>query len=213
MERVRQGWIFGSGLAVMATALSIFFLDRPAATFAHDAFHGGAVFVALTHIIDPVLPLAVIGFVLIGGAMLLGWSPPRAVMLIFQICIATLLAVVVKDQLKYAFGRTWPETWVNNNPSWIRDGVAGFTPFHGGAGWASFPSGHMTVTTAPMVVLMRTLGRIWRWICALPIALVAIGLYGADYHFVGDMLAGVMVGAYCAAVTLLIIETRRSVVR
>ena len=27
-------------------------------------------------------------------------------------------------------------------------------PFHGGQGWASFPSGHTTLATAPMAVLM-----------------------------------------------------------
>jgi hypothetical protein len=40
------------------------------------------------------------------------------------------------------FGRTWPESWLGDNPSWIRDDVFGFFPFHGGRGWESFPSGH-----------------------------------------------------------------------
>ena len=29
--------------------------------------------------------------------------------------------------MKYAFGRLWPETWVDNNPSWIHDGAYGFS--------------------------------------------------------------------------------------
>jgi hypothetical protein len=47
--------------------------------------------------------------------------------------LSLIVARAAKDQLKFVFGRTWPETWVNNNPSLIHDGVFGFNPFHGGA--------------------------------------------------------------------------------
>ena len=76
------------------------------------------------------------------------------------------MAETIKNGLKFVFGRTWPETWVNNNPSFIRDGVYGFNWFHGGAGYASFPSGHMSVTCALAAVL-------WIWVSALAAALGA----------------------------------------
>ncbi len=196
----KHTWVGVFFLAGVATAISVALLDGPAATFVHGLDRPLQPFIALTHLVDPVLPVAIIGFLGLGSAVALGWNPPPWARLALAVCVASLLAVMVKDQLKYAFGRTWPETWVNNNPSWIRDHVMGFTPFHGGPGWASFPSGHTTLATAPMTVLMITLRSAWRWLCAVPIALVAIGLYGADYHFIGDMIAGVMVGALCAAI-------------
>ena len=55
---------------------------------------------------------------------------------------------------KGLFGRTWPESWLGNNPSWIRDGVFRFFPFHGGAGLGFlFPLGHAAVITATATLL------------------------------------------------------------
>src|SRR5262249_32199585 len=118
-----------------------------------------------------------------------------------SVALLTALAYVassaIKETLKYAFGRTWPETWINNNPSLIRDGVSGFNFFHGGPGYASFPSGHTAAIASVMVVL---------WICyprgrplyALLIATVVIGLLGANYHFLSDIIAGGFIGGSAA---------------
>ncbi len=187
--------------ACAATALSIGFVDRPAATWSHEAFHGAEIFRALTHIVDPVLPLAALGFLVMGFAALTGWRPGPLAYSLFCACMAVLIAVAIKDQAKFAFGRLWPETWVNDNPSWIGGGSYGFFPFHGGTGWSSFPSGHMTVITAPMAVMWRRYPA-WRWLAALPVALVALGLYGADFHFVADMIAGTLLGTVCALCVL-----------
>src|SRR5581483_7031030 len=51
---------------------------------------------------------------------------------LFAACVSLLVVVQFKETLKLAFGRTWPDTWIDNNPSLIRDGVYGFNPFHGG---------------------------------------------------------------------------------
>jgi membrane-associated phospholipid phosphatase len=139
-----------------------------------------------------------------GVAALSGWRPGRHGQTLIACCLAALVAFAIKDQLKFAFGRLWPETWVNGNPSWIGNGAYGFNPFHGGTGWSSFPSGHMTDITAPMAVLWHRFAR-WRLMAALPILLVAVGLYGADYHFIGDMIAGVYLGAASAAGILVIL--------
>jgi len=117
-----------------------------------------------------------------------------------------LVSAAIKDQLKYAFGHPWPETWVDDNPSWIKNGAYGFFPFHGRAGWSSFPSGHMTEVTAPVAVLWARLPR-WRLVLVLPVLVVAVGLFGADYHFVGDMVAGVYLGAACGAGILAVMRT------
>ena len=194
------GWVTVL-LACAASLASIAFVDRPAAQLTHDVFHGDRMFVALTHIVDPLLPAASLGLLGLGGAMLAGWRPGPVWRIVLCACLAVLATVAVKDQAKYAFGRLWPETWVNRNPSWIADGAYGFFPFHGGTGWTSFPSGHMAVVTAPMAVVWRSL-RAWRVLTLVPIGLVAVGLYGADYHFVGDMIAGTLLGWVCARVVL-----------
>jgi membrane-associated phospholipid phosphatase len=182
----------------LATVLSILYVDRTAATWSHASFHGIAIFIDLTHIDDPIVPIAALGFLVIGAAAYCGWQPGPVARAFFCACVAVLVALMIKDQAKYAFGRLWPETWVNNNPSWVDTGAYGFFPFHGGAGWSSFPSGHMTAIAAPMVVFWRALPRRWRWLPLIPIALVALGLYGADYHFVSDMIAGTLLGTLCA---------------
>lgn len=208
-KRKRTSGLIAFGLAAAATLLSILFLDRPAALFAHAAFGGWSGFIALTHLVDPVLPLSAIGFLVIGGGMALGWTPPPWARVTFGLCVAALLAIVVKDQLKYAFGRTWPETWIKDNPSLIRDGVMAFAPFHGGPGWASFPSGHTTSAVAPATALVMSSRSPWRWLGLLPCCLVAIGLYGADYHFVGDIVGGALVGSLCAAITVAMLAEHR----
>jgi membrane-associated phospholipid phosphatase len=182
--------------AVVLIGLSIAFVDRPASTWAHALMHP-AFFVRLTHLVDPVLPAAIIGLAAAGVAAALGWRPQACGKTLIACCLTAVIAVVIKEQLKFVFGRTWPETWIGN-PSWIGNGAYGFHFFHGGEGWASFPSGHMTMITAPFAVLWQRTRR-WRWLCAVPVLAVAIGLFGADYHFVSDMIAGFYLGAACAA--------------
>jgi membrane-associated phospholipid phosphatase len=138
---------------LIVAPLAIMFVDRAVSSWSHAKLHGQAMFVDLTFIAD-YLAIAC-GWVLLlaGLAWLAGRRPGRAERVAVAAALAVLAASAIKDQLKRAFGRTWPETWTHHNPSWIGNGVFGFFPFHGGEGWASFPSGHTTVTTAAMAVL------------------------------------------------------------
>ena len=68
-----------------------------------------------------------------------------------------------------------------------------FDFFHGGAGWAAFPSGHTTLITAPLAVLWFAAPR-WRWALPIPFLAVVVGLLGADYHWLADIIAGFFVG-------------------
>jgi membrane-associated phospholipid phosphatase len=114
--------------------------------------------------------------------------------------ISFILANFINNQLKYAFGRTWPETWIENNSSLIQNGVFGFNPFHGGPGFASFPSGHVAAVCAAITVLW------WSYTSLRPIyvacvAAIAIGLIGANYHFLSDILGGAFVGISVGYIT------------
>ena len=181
---------------VVAVGLCVAFVDRAFATWAHNTFHGARAFVVLTHFADPILPGSALGLIAGAVAVMSGWRPGRVGRTFIACCMAALMAYAIKDQAKFAFGRLWPETWINSNPSWISNGAYGFAPFHGGAGWSSFPSGHMTGVTAPASVLWRRSPR-WRWPIGLFVLLVAVGLLGADYHFVSDVIAGAFLGAAC----------------
>jgi membrane-associated phospholipid phosphatase len=107
--------------------------------------------------------------------------------------VSMIVAEATKSQLKYIFGRTWPETFVNNNPSLISNNAYGFNFFHGGPGYASFPSGHMTTICAVASVLWIYYPK-FRALYALVVIVVAIGLIGADYHFLSDIIAGSLLG-------------------
>jgi membrane-associated phospholipid phosphatase len=190
--------LFGAILSgVLLVSLSIAFVDRPAATWSHANLHTIVAFQWLTHLVDPILPLAAILLVVVAVGVASGWQPPAWVRTLVACALAAMIAVIIKDELKFAFGRLWPETWVHGNPSWIANGAYGFFPFHGGQGWESFPSGHMTRIAAVMAVLWQQAPR-QRWLWGALVALVALGLFGADYHFIGDIIAGTYLGAACA---------------
>lgn len=187
---------FGSW--IIASLFCIVFVDCAASTWSHAHLHGIGIFDALTHIVDPLQPAAAAGIALAGVAIVVfRWRPGETGRTLIAACLALLIAVALKEQIKFVFGRTWPETWVNQNPSWISNGVYGFHFFHGGEGWASFPSGHMTQISAVAAVLWWRV-RALRWLWAALAALVAIGLFGADYHFVGDLVAGAYLGVATA---------------
>ncbi len=189
-----RNWSLGFLGTAIAVAASYFWLDRPIALLAHAELQRFHLFEKLTFIPDALVPLAVVAFIValgLGGLSGRPLSRFQSVMLLSGLSLAG--AVVAKDQLKLAFGRPWPETWTRNNLSFIRDGAYGFHPFHGGPGYASFPSGHMTMTCTVMTVL---------WICypayrpvyAVGMAAVAVGLVGANFHFLSDAIAGGFLG-------------------
>src|SRR5271157_1252998 len=107
-----QKWSIGFLLSVGFVAGSYVWLDRPIALFVHDQFQHFDLFRVLTYIPDIITPLMVLAF---AAAGLHAWSgrPLPKLQTVVVLAVASLaVAAVVKDQLKFAFGRTWPETWV-----------------------------------------------------------------------------------------------------
>jgi membrane-associated phospholipid phosphatase len=122
--------------------------------------------------------------------------------------LSVLTAMQINAILKRCFGRTWPESWLGDNPSWIGDAAFGFSPFHGGAGWASFPSGHTTAITTPAVILWflwPELRPVW---AALVVSVIA-GLLGGNYHFVSDIIGGLYLGTVIGLTMLGIMHSPR----
>ena len=188
---------FALPAGLLLVGASILLVDRAASTWSHDHLHRPAVLDWPTHLVDPMRwgsALTLIGLGLAAG--LRGWRPGRGGRTAIAACLAILVAYEIKEGMKALFGRTWPETWVDGNPSWIRDHAYGFHLLHGGTGWESFPSGHTAQAAALATVLWLRAPRLRAAAVAL-VVLVAGGLWGSDYHFVGDILAGGLLGAAC----------------
>lgn len=169
------------------------FVDRPVATFAHD--HNAAAKPFLEPLTYP--PPVVQAWVPAALALLAvrrAWGPFRRWE---RVVLAAGVAIVLADQFRqsiaYLAGRYWPDTWTDNNPSYIADGAYGFHPFHSGSWYRSFPSGHTARTLAAAAVVWLAYPRL-RWVCVLASAAEVVGLVGMNYHFVSDVIAGGFVG-------------------
>ena len=192
-----RAWGISALGAIAAIIIAYFFVDRPVASFVYANLHHRQLdFRKLTYVSEIVQGASV--FIIAWGVWLYAQRKPfgPAADALVRAAAALCVTFAAKDQLKYGFGRTWPETWTNNNPSFIKDGVLGFFPFHGGQGWYAFPSGHTATIVAFMTVLWVIWPR-WRALYAIVIALPIIGLIGADYHWISDIIAG---GALAAAI-------------
>ncbi|CAH0539356.1 phosphatase PAP2 family protein [Vibrio marisflavi] len=111
----------------------------------------------------------------------------------FLVAISLYVSSLAKNLLKFVFGRYWPATWKEGNPSWINNQEYGFHPFHSGVWYQSFPSGHATAIFASMIVLALFYPRL-RILSVLLIALTCIGQLGMYYHFVSDLIGGAYLG-------------------
>ncbi|MBW4023769.1 MAG: phosphatase PAP2 family protein [Proteobacteria bacterium] len=207
--RFSLGAITGAVVSCAAlVGLSIAFVDRPVALLMHGTFHRSYWFAPLAGIGQIPLSLAGPALIVASIAAWRGWRPGSRGWSIIVCAIAVVVTINMKDALKGAFGRTWPETWVQNNPSFIRNGVYGFWPFHGGEGWASFPSGHTAAIAAVAGVLWWRIPE-WRLLWALLVVLTASGLVIDTYHFLGDVIAGAYLGFACGSAIALLTSVIR----
>lgn len=198
-RRSAQALAAGAALA----AFCFFFVDRPVARFVHD------------HALNQTPGLEQITFV---PPIVQAWAPAALVLLALRRALGPLtpwqralaaaaVAIIVADQfresLSFVFARYWPATW-RGNPSYLGDGTYGFVLFRDGKDYGSFPSGHMARTAAVVAACwLAWPSRGWRALGAAAIAAEAVALVGMNYHFVGDVAFGTIlggtVGAWCAA--------------
>jgi membrane-associated phospholipid phosphatase len=187
-------------LCAALVGLCYFFVDRPVAFYVHR--HAFARYPLLKWLTYP--PPVVQAWVPVVLSALLARRALGPFRRWERALLAAGVGLVLADQfresLSFAFGRYWPETWIDNNPSLIRDGAYGFHPFHGGSAYGSFPSGHAARTVAVAAVVWVAYPG-WRWASVAASLAVAVGLVGMDYHFVGDVIAGGFVGGIVGAYT------------
>lgn len=181
------------GFCTVLVTFAYFFIDKPVARGAYDyGLNQYDIFKWMTYI--PLLLQALAPLMIVWAVIHLAWRPlPRLERTLFAASVSLLITLVFKDHLKFVFGRYWPDTWIHNNPSLLRNGAYGFHPFHGGIAYASFPSGHAARIFSVMSIVWIAYPR-WRWLCVVGCASVIIGLLGMNYHFVSDIVAGASLG-------------------
>jgi membrane-associated phospholipid phosphatase len=205
-----RGWLLALVLVALAVVISYYWLDRPIALLVHSLLpqKTHAVLEPVTYVPNPLISVAAIVFLVLGIRSLAGpLSKLQAA--IFLCSISLLVAEAIKSQLKFVFGRTWPETWHQNNPSFIHDGIYGFNLFHGGEAYQSFPSGHMTAICVLASVLWIYYPRL-RPIYLVATFVVLVGLVGANFHFLSDTIAGAFVGASTGLMTTMLFNQSAS---
>jgi membrane-associated phospholipid phosphatase len=104
-----------------------------------------------------------------------GWSRVETVAV--AAAVSTLCTALAALLLKITFGR----------------GSDGFHPFHFGAAFWAFPSGHTACTVSVTAVARVAAPRWWLLWWAVP-ATVAAALIALNHHFVGDIFGGAFVG-------------------
>ena len=197
-------------IAGVVTIVCYFWLDQPLAFFLHRNIADKTVFVWLQRftVAFPLLSSFILAWC---GLWTLMDRPFSRVQSVALTCSISFISTsLITSQLKYAFGRTWPNTWIESNPSLIQNGVFGFNPFHGGLGFASFPSGHAAAICSVMTVLWWSCPN-WRPIYVACVAAVVFGLIGANYHFLSDILSGMFVGTSVGYITTKISSPNGSV--
>src|SRR5579862_8652544 len=162
-------WLSCFAVTIVAVAIAYAWVDRPTAFFAHDHWAQIKFFGKLPLISESLFPIAAVIFLTVAAKVLLNRTVSKVHGYLFLCGLSLVVAETIKEQLKYVFGRSWPETWTNNNPSLIHDNVYGFNFFHSGQAYSSFPSGHTNAICAVMAVLWFAYPR-YRPLYIVPVA-------------------------------------------
>lgn len=197
-------------VASVAVVVCYFFVDRPVAFFVHR--HRPPCVDELRWLTEP-------------PPLMQSWSPLVLLLLavcrtigpwrrwqaaLFLACVSVIVADQFRESLGDLCGRYWPETWHDNNPSLIGTGAYGFHPFQVGDDVGSFPSGHAARIAAFFSVFWLTMPR-GRWLYAVFAAPMLVALVALNYHFVGDVIAGAVIGILVATWAIRLGELNKSV--
>jgi membrane-associated phospholipid phosphatase len=195
-------WLFGLVMTGLLTFISVAWIDKPIAILVNNAFgprHLPSEVASSPGLSIPIVSALV--FIIFGLSAILGRNFSKLERTIVWCDISVLAAEATKNQLKYAFGRTWPDSWGPQIMSLIRDDVYEFHFFHSGQSYESFPSGHAAVVAAVMTVLWILFPKL-RAVYATCIGAADVGLVLLNLHFVSDVIAGTFVGVSAGLFTV-----------
>jgi membrane-associated phospholipid phosphatase len=118
----------------------------------------------------------------------------RSTLFFHLIAYAVPIAFILKLCLKFIFGRITTKAWL------VHPELYGFNWFHGRGMYDGFPSGHMLVFTTLIAAFWRFFPR-YRYPCIMIVLLLGSALIATNYHFLGDVIAGVYLGIFVEAGT------------
>mgnify|MGYP001258112118 CR=1 FL=1 len=175
----------------LATYLCIRYLDRPVSLFVNDCLYGNSHWSALTSSLPDILLLVVI-IISIPCAFWHFYRKKRSLFdaktsLLGFLALTLPIAFILKSILKYLFGRVETRYWLHHQQ------VYEFHWLHGGSKFNGFPSGHMIVLVTLFAAIARYCAG-YRLPCYTLMALLALLLVSTNYHFVGDVIAGMYLG-------------------
>jgi membrane-associated phospholipid phosphatase len=206
-------WLIALLAVAVAVVVCYVWFDWVIANWVHAhkaVYRSRDIFEPLTHIPDPFIPVGAAAFLIFGLRAVSG-APSRKLYDVIVACgISAVMTETIKNGLKWFFGRPWPETWRHNNSSWIGNQDYAFHWFQGGGQFSSFPSGHTAATFAVLSVLWICYPR-WRALYVLAALAVIASLVGANFHFLGDTIAGAFLGATVGWITVLLLDRMSSV--
>jgi membrane-associated phospholipid phosphatase len=180
-------------LGAIVVAACYYFVDRPVALWVHahalvprESLWWPAI------VSDWLRDAAAVAIVLV-LLWRLGKRGGRLQTTLLAISASLVAATLLKCLLKWGFGRTWPDTWAYGRISLVGSGVYGFRPFGELPEVGAFPSGHAAMIFAVISVLWVGYPR-WRWLWATAAAGLCAALVGLNFHFVGDVVGGALLG-------------------
>jgi len=186
-------------LVVLFCIISYFWLDRSLAVLMTHLHHAGSIHqynvaIRLTGIIYFV---ALALMVFYAYMRIIKKSTGRLFSAIGGISLALPISFFVKTELQYLFGRIQPRYAGNDKLLFIKNPhLYGFHFFSNG----SFPSGHMCVFTATLLMLLFSYPKLKHYIIGF-LCLLGFLLLFYNYHFLSDIVAGTYVG-YLIAFTI-----------
>jgi membrane-associated phospholipid phosphatase len=171
-----------------------------------SSFHGWVAVLDLIPLITAWAPVFVI------GAFFLPEGRLRDVLLLSGASV--LVTYVLKNDLKWAFHREWPFLWSADHSTWHLNPANGFHPFAekfsaASDGIGAFPSGHTAVIFAFLVPFMIVYPRL-RIPCLVAAFSLGLILILLGVHYLGDVLAGGLLGATCALMIRELFRSRMS---
>jgi membrane-associated phospholipid phosphatase len=193
MTRTFRKWFVSLVLTAAFVWICFQWFDKPIALWIYDIFGGRR---APTELADRILSfprMSAIVFVVCGLAAIMGRAFSKLEAAVAMCAVSTLATIIIKDQLKFVFGRTWPDAWGPGIVSFVRDNVYGFHFFQSGTSFESFPSGHAAVAAAVLSVAWILFPNL-RVICGMGVVAVDIALVALNLHFLSDVVAGSFVG-------------------
>ena len=208
MTRTFKIWLVGFVVTAAVVLVSVQWIDRPIALWIFDLFGGRRIPTQTADRIFSIPLITTIVFIICGIIAIMGRRFSKLEAAIAMCAISTLATTVIKDQLKFAFGRTWPDTWGPGIVSFVRDNVYGFHFFQSGKSFKSFPSGHAAVAAAVLSVIWILFPNL-RVFCTIGLIAVDIGLVALNLHFLSDVVAGSFVGISAGLFTVALWSTSK----